>query len=356
MVGVTSSLGFAGFFLGLLIAQFLLNRRGPELPILVGLAAATSGLAIVTLAPSLAVLATGVFIAASSAGFAWTPFNDAVHRKVRKVERAAALSEISTGTTVGIALTGGITLAMVLLDFSWRYCWTIFVAAAALALLRNRAALRQVEKAPDQRSRPEWKELFQSKSAQLFGVAFVYGISSAIYISFAPDQFARHELSGIPGRSAPSFVFIFFGLFGLAGLATSWIKDRIGLPWLLRVLLLVSAGSLALVAVLPGTLAGLIPSAGLQGINVMMTSAVLAVWSERLFPEFPSLGFTVTLLATAAGSVMGPAFAGWALDGVGPVPMFLAAAAIPLAAAAGVRRRMVVETSDGVEGYRSVGG
>ena len=82
VVGFVSGLGFFGFFLGLIIAQVLLIRRGPEAPVLSGLVAATSGMVLVALAPNLLVLAIGVFLAASSAGFAWTPFNDAVHRKV----------------------------------------------------------------------------------------------------------------------------------------------------------------------------------------------------------------------------------------------------------------------------------
>jgi hypothetical protein len=105
-----------------------------------------------------------------------------------------------------------------------------------------------------------------------------------------------------------------FGLFGFAGLATRRVKDSIG------------------------------------RITIMMTSAVLAVWSGRLSPALPSLGFTVTLLATAAGSVIGPAFAGWALDGVGAAPTFLSTGAIPLAAAAEVRHLLVVETSEGPNG------
>lgn len=107
MVGLVSSFGFAGFFVGLLIAQFFVNRWGPEFPVLSGLIAATVGMGIVALAPNVPVLTTGVFVAASSAGFAWTPFNDAVHRKVREVDRPTALSKISTGTSVGIAAAGG---------------------------------------------------------------------------------------------------------------------------------------------------------------------------------------------------------------------------------------------------------
>lgn len=80
-VGLVSSLGFFGFLLGLLISQAMLMRRSPTAPVLCGLSAATAGLALVAAAPSLSVLALGVFLASLSAGSVWTPFNDAVHRR-----------------------------------------------------------------------------------------------------------------------------------------------------------------------------------------------------------------------------------------------------------------------------------
>ena len=79
----------------------------------------------------------------------------------------------------------------------------------------------------------------------------------------------------------------------------------------------------------------------------MMTSAVLAFWSERLFPSLPSLGFTATVLALAAGNVIGPALAGVVLDGIGTETMFYATAVIPLAATAILRTKFVVERPTG---------
>ncbi len=342
-VGLVSSLGFTGFFLGLLIAQWLLNRRGPEFPVLSGLSAATVGLAIVALAPNVAVLAVGVFLAASSAGFAWTPFNDAVHRKVRDVDRPTALSEISTGTSVGIALAGAVALAMVLMGFDWRFCWVVFAGASALALLGNWAALRQVDKAPEGEPEKGWGDLLHLSAAPLFAIAFVYGITSAVYISFAADRFGQEGVPGLPDGATPSLVFIFYGLFGLTGLLTDRARDGIGLTWLLRALLIAAAASLAVAGLLPGSWIGLVSSAGLQGVNVMMTSAILAFWSERVFPQFPSLGFTATLLATAAGSVIGPAVAGLVSGGVGPEAMFYGTAVIPLAVSLVLRSKFVVE-------------
>lgn len=343
MVGLVSSFGFAGFFVGLLVAQYFLNRRGPEFPVLTGLIAATTGIGIVGLAPNVFVLTAGVFVAASSAGFAWTPFNDAVHRKVREVDRPTALSQISTGTSVGIAAAGVTALAMVIIGFDWRVCWAIFSGASALALVGNWAALRHVEKDPEDGPRQGWRDLMHWQAAPLFTVAFIFGITSAIYISFAADHFAQKGVPGMPKGSTPALVFIAYGIFGLAGLLTGRVRDIVGLTWLLRGLLVTATASLFLAASFAGTRAGLITSAGLQGINVMMTSAVLAFWSERLFPSLPSLSFTTTVLFMAGGSVFGPGLAGMISGGIGPNVMLYGAALIPLAAAVLLRNRTVSE-------------
>ena len=143
----------------------------------------------------------------------------------------------------------------------------------------------------------------------------------------------QSSLDSVPKRAIPALVYIVLGIFGLAGLATQSLKQAIGLPLLLRLVLGTGAASLAFVALLPQSWAGIVAAAGLQGLHIMMTSAILAFWSDRLFPTVPSLSFTAALLATAAGSILGPALAGMASGAVGPVVMFLGAALLPAATA-----------------------
>ncbi|MCZ0813903.1 MAG: MFS transporter [Pseudomonadota bacterium] len=339
-VGFIASLGFCGFFIGLLVAQSLLNRMGPKMPVLTGLFAAMVGMSIIALAQNAAMLALGVILAASSAGFAWTPFNDPVHRKIRDWDRPTALSLISTGTGVGVIAAGFAALALVFADLSWRYCWTFFALAGFAVLILNWSVLRQIDRPPARETTMPWRALRHVMAIPLFAIAFVYGATSAIYISFAPDAFWAHGgVPGTPTAATPAFVFLCYGVFGLTGLLAGHVKQAIGLPCILRLLMLTSAVSLVLVAVIPASWPALIVSAGLQGIHVMMTSAVLAFWSERLFPQLPSFSFTAALLATAAGSILGPAAAGIISDTFSPDAMFIAAAALPVITALILRNR-----------------
>ncbi|MFO8149166.1 MAG: MFS transporter [Trueperaceae bacterium] len=343
-VGFVASLGFLGFLLGLLIAQAQLTRRGPGSPVVSGLAAATVGMGIVALAPSLPVLAIGVFLATSSAGLAWTPYNDAIHRKVRDEDRPFALSMVSTGTGVGIAMAGLAALVVVLGGLSWRWSWAFFAAAGAVALLGNWVAFRGVDR--DRSAGPEkgWRDLVHPAAVPIVASGFVFGTTSAIYVSFAADHMVTAGgVPGVPVAATPALVFICYGLFGLAGLLTGRVEAAIGLPLLLRLIMLAGALSVALVAVAPDTWAGVILSAGGQGVYVMMTSAVLAFWSERVFPALPSLSFTAVLLAAATGSVVGPAAAGLVSDAFGTEALFLGAATLPALMALLLRDRHVWE-------------
>jgi len=342
--GLVSGLGFLGFLLGLLAAVALTARFGPRLPIMLGLAAAALGMGTIALAPNLPLLSIGVVLAMSSSGFSWTPFNNAVHRLVPEQRRAAALSVVSTGTALGVVAAGASALGLALGDQPWRIAWAAFAAASALAALTNWVALRDVAGTPGRASSLRWTDLLTGSARPLYGIALSFGTTSTIFITFAADR-VEHAggLPGLPEGTSPSVVFVAYGLFGLAGLATGRAKAAAGLPGLLRLLFLASTLSLLLVALSPTSWAGVVASAGLQGVCVMMTSAVLAFWSERLFPDLPAISFTAALLASAAGGVIGPVAAGYVADAFGSGAMFCGAAAISAATAAAVRSRHIRE-------------
>ncbi|MDN2564595.1 MFS transporter, partial [Aquibium sp. A9E412] len=210
------------------------------------------------------------------------------------------------------------------------------------------AALGAAAGAREPPAAPRWRALFRGPAVALHAIALSFGATSAIYISFAADRVAQASgLAGLPAEASSAIVFVGYGTFGLLGLATGRAKAVAGLPGLLRGLLAASALSLALVAAVPASWPGVVLSAGLQGVYVMMTSAVLAFWSERLFPTLPSFSFTAALLAVGVGNVAGPVAAGLISDAVGSGTMFFGAAAISAATAIAVRPRHVQERPAG---------
>ncbi|SFP44258.1 MFS transporter [Tranquillimonas alkanivorans] len=342
--GLVSSLGFSGFFFGLLAAYAVTARQGPGLPVVLGLLSAALGMALVATAQGLPLLATGTFFAMSSAGFSWAPFNDAVHRQVDDARRPAALSIVSTGTSLGIAAAGATALVLLLSGMSWRTAWAIFAGAAALAAAGNWMALRRLKGRFGALPSLPWRRLAQRRAVPLYVIALSFGTTTAIYISFAADRVQQNGGVPIgPVGASPALIFVSFGLFGLVGLTTGRIKAATGLAALLGLLLAGSTLSLLLIALAPVSTGGVILSAALQGAYVMMMSAVLAFWSERLFPNVPALGFTAALLAVAAGSVAGPVVAGQLSDTAGAGFTFLVTAGVSAATAVAAFPTFVVE-------------
>lgn len=332
MAGLISSLGFLGMLTGLVAAYATLARIGPRPAVLIGLGLAALGTGLVATATTLPILTLGIVLAMASAGFAWTPFNNIVSRRLPDTTRPSALAIISTGTSLGIAFAGASAMAVNLSGLPWTAAWTSFAVMSALALLACVFALQEPS-GPLGASIPmqRWSTLLHRTAMPLYTIALSFGVTTAVYLSFAADRIEQMGgLPGAPSGSSPAILFLAYGIFGLAGLSTGWVKSITGLSLLLRLLMIGSALSLALIALLPTSWIGVMLSAGLQGVFVMMMSAVIAFWSERLFPQMPARSFTAALIVVAMGSVLGPATAGIVAEIHGPTSMFLGSAALSL--------------------------
>jgi predicted MFS family arabinose efflux permease len=336
--GYVASGGFLAFLAALPLTAWLVARAGQRAPVVLGALSAALGFATVATASGVAALAAGVAFAGASAGFCWSPFNDAAERVAPAPARPAALSAVATGTTAGVAGAGALALGVVLGGLDWRAAWTGFAAAGLLAALAAAAGMPRGRAAPPSAA-ARGPALLRRRTLPLYAAAAAFGATNAVYLSFAPDRVAAAGgLPGLPDGTATGALFLGYGVFGAAGLATGRVEARIGLAPLLAVVFAAFAASLALVAAAPTSWPGAMLSAGLHGAAVMTISAALSFWSLRLFPGRGSIGFTAALVAAAAGGVAGPALAGRLLDAAGPGTAFpiLAAPSLLLAIAFGV--------------------
>jgi predicted MFS family arabinose efflux permease len=344
--GLIASGGFLAFLLALLASAWLGRRHGERLPVITGGMLASAGLVAVAGASEPGLLALGIALAGASAGLCWSPFNDAAERVLPHAARAGALSVISTGTTAGVLVAAGLALAVSEGLLGWRAAWIGFaLGGLGLALAARtglpsssrgakptRDAVAEIVQAglPGDREAPG-PDLTQRAAMPLYSTAICFGMTNAVFLSFAADRVvAAGGLSGLPDAAASAVIFLGYGTCGVLGLATGRVEARIGLAALFCAIFAAGALSLVLVALAPTSWSAVLAASGLHGVAIMMVSAVFSFWSLRLFPGRGTVGFTATLLCMAAGSVLGPALAGLLAASLGPQVMFLAAAVPPL--------------------------
>jgi predicted MFS family arabinose efflux permease len=330
VLGFVASGLYAGYLAALLAVGLLAARTGPRLPVLAGLLSAGVGTALVALSPNPAVLAAGVVLAGTGAGWSWAPYNDAVGRTAPAPSRDRVLSVISTGTTFGIALTGLAALGAATYGLPWRAAWFAFAAGSLAVAALNAALLPRGPANTGETKTPGCPGLgwfWCAASAPLFGVALSFGVVNAVYWSFAVDL-----VSGAVGSTPATgpLLYVALGVFGFSGLATGDAVARFGLRRTLAATLVALGVAAGLLGVAPGSLTAVAASAVLFGSGVMFMSALLSVWSSDVFRERPSTGFSAALLLFGVGSIAGPAAVGATADRYGLGGIFLLVAALAI--------------------------
>jgi len=327
-VGRIASFAFISFFVALPVTALMVVRLGTRFPVILACLAACAGSVLVATASTVTILTVGIIIAGASAGFCWTPFNDAAKHTISTKRRGMALSIIATGTAAGVAFAGALSLAAKMELIPWRYVWWAFAAAALLAAIVVWFATPKVEK-NESLEGFSLSDFWSRKVLPLYTIALVFGATNTIFISFATNRVA--DTGGLPGLqpdSASAVVFISYGIIGLIGVSTGRTSTRFGLDTTLRTIFGMAALSMVLIAIAPNHWATVVIGSGIHGAALMAVSAVISFWSLRLFPGWGTIGFTAVLIALAIGSVMGPALAGVVHEVFGGLAMF-SLAAIP---------------------------
>lgn len=328
VVGLIASGTYAGFMAALFAVALLTPRFGPRLPVVAGALSAASGMALVAWSQNTLTLAAGVILAATSAGWTWSPYNDAAERMVPAGLRARVLSIVSTGTTVGIAAAGVIALAA---GEVWRASWIIFASFALIALIYNAMVLPDKSGDAQIKYWPGLRWFLRREAAPLFVVTTSFGVVSSIYWSFAVDHVSRNAEFPLPmGLSLGPLLFVVLGVGGVAGFFTGEALRRFGHGNVLRAVLFSGVVAATLLGIAPGLWPVATISALLFGVYVMTMAALISVWSSLVFPESPSTGFSATLLTLALGSVLAPVSMGVLAAAYGYGVVFLLCGAIAM--------------------------
>lgn len=315
VAGVLAGGASVAYLLATIVASVMAARVGPRLPVLVGGLSAAVGMLLIAEAQALWVLATGVVLAASSAGWAWPPMPDAVARLIHPDRQNRVLAAINSGTSYGVIIVAPIAFVA---GSAWRLAWLVFAALAVAATLWNMWLLPT---GPDERlavspPRPRWGWFVCPLSRPLLLAAFVFGLAGSVYWTFAVTLIAT------TGANAPVGGQIFFALVGpLAGTLVAGLGLQQSLRWTI-------VGLAAAIGLLPLALssgAAVLGSAVLFGGFFIIVSGLLAVWNMTVFCTRPSAGMGAIVSLIAIGQLVGPALTGLLSSRVGLAPTFYGA-------------------------------
>jgi predicted MFS family arabinose efflux permease len=315
VVGYYASAAQAGYLVATVATGVATARYGPRVPVVSGCLLLAVGAAVTASAPGAVLLAVGVIAAGTSAGGAWAPFSDAVEAQVPSSGRRRALALVNAGSPVGLVLTSGLVLVA---GERWRAVWWGFAAVGLVAAAAAWRVLAPSTEGPateapategqvTDRGRPGLGWFLNPRSVRLLAVALGISVTSGAYFAYAPDTAQDGDLAAWIGPAM-------WATLGIAGAAVGAfggeIADRFGLRGpLAGMLVLVGGGTLMLLAA-PGSVVAALGSAALFGVGFTTGFALLVMWSQQVFHDRPTTGFTLAIVVIAAGFIVGPGLFG----------------------------------------------
>jgi predicted MFS family arabinose efflux permease len=332
VLGMVASATFVGYLAGLLLAGPLAARCGSRAPTTLGGACGALGAMTVTVAQSPWLLAVGVVLAGSAGGWVWAPYSDIVARTVPPHQQPRALAIITTGTSGGLVVLGGLgVLAMV---GSWRLVWGGIALAATAAAVVNLLLVPRTSPDPRPDRGPGDPPLARTLRVPA-AYSVVYFAAVTLYFTYAADAL---ESADLPTAAVPA-LYAAIGVTGVAGVMTGSLVGRLGSHRVAALCLTTVAAALALLGSASDSLVATAVSACIFGVGYMTGSAVLAVWTAELVPQRAGAAFTTCLVAGAVSSVVAPAVAGAVIPALGLGTLLVITAALSLFSGIALARR-----------------
>ena len=351
--GAMNTVNAAGYLVGALLTPAVLRRCAAR-PVLVaaGLASAgllcahglvTDDLALYALRAATGVASAAMFICGAllAARLAVDP---ATHAGAAPTGASAGLvlGVYYGGTGLGIVASALIVPPLSARDgpHAWQAAWLVLGAAALVATAvagwgtRRGTAARA---APAAAQRVRWVPMAWSLCAYaLFGLGYIG------YMTFVVTLLREQHLD-------PPWITAFYGLLGLAVVASSWVwagllqRQRGGAAMAVLNAVLALATALPVLSVQPLAIA----ASGLLfgGVFLSVVASTTAFVRHNLPSQAWSSGIGAYTTVFATGQIVGPALVGWIADGGGGLRAGLACSAglLALAAALASRQRPLAQ-------------
>ncbi|WP_299477344.1 MFS transporter [uncultured Roseibium sp.] len=316
-IGLIAGLSYAGYLMATFLGSGLSTWFGPRLPILLGGLAAASGMATIAVAPDAWTLAFGVFLAGTSPGLAYPPFSDVIVRHTEPSRQNTIYAWINSGTGFGVAFAGPLALFA---GGDWRLAWLLFASLALTITFWNYWTLpRHSPRPANAKAAISPRFLLQRAARPLFVAAFLFGIFSAVYWTYAVEL-----LWMLTGQSNDAILFwIVLGVAGVTGCFAGGLVNRWGLQRTYWILALVVGSAVATLPYLIEIPHGIYISSAFFGSGFIVMTALFGMWSMRIFREAPSIGFGLTFFLISLGQGVGPVLGGFTIPVMGHPMLFV---------------------------------
>jgi len=305
VLGYYASAAQAGYLVATVVTGVLTARFGPRVPVVSGCLLLAVGAATMASAPGPVLLAVGVIAAGTSAGGAWAPFSDAIAHKVPTEETRRALSLVNAGAPAGLVVASGLVLVA---GDRWRSAWWAFGVIGLIAAAVSWQVLASDEpRQPSGHRPPRLGWFLNPRSLRMLVVALGISITCGAYFAYAP---VTAQDAGLPSWIGPAM----WASLGLAGAGVGAfggsIANRFGVRRPLAVMLVLISGSLLVLLAAPGSTFAVLGSAAVFGVGFTTGFALLVMWSQHVYRDRPTTGFTLAIVFIATGFIIGPSLFG----------------------------------------------
>ncbi len=306
--GVISGGSFAGYCLAIIGSAALTERVGPRAVATFAALVAAVGMAGIALAPSAGILAVAVIVAGSSTGLASPPMAAAVAAAVRPARQDATNTTINAGTSVGVAISGPIALA---LAGQWRLAFAAFAAVAIILAITTTFALPASRGPERDRGFPPLTGLV----LRLVAAAVLMGAASTALWSFG-GQLVSQSLHW--GPTGTGILWSGIGAGGIAGAWAGSLVARFGHDTVHRAFLALMASSILAVGTGLTTAVLALFGGAIFGAAYVMLTGVYLIWGIRALPDRPATGLMIAFLTIAIGQTAGAPVFGVVMETLGP--------------------------------------
>jgi predicted MFS family arabinose efflux permease len=337
VAGLVGTANVAAYLIGTLAVSTLARRSRPAVLIQAGLALATLGLGLLTVAGGAVGLAVGLGLTGIGGAFIWVPAPGLAGSVVRPSRRGAAIGVAGSGIGGGIVFASA--LAAVLHgsggDATWRTVYLVETVVAlittVLCLLLLRPAPRRDDAVPVRsgalRRVPGWRGLAGGYAA--------YGLAYSVYTSYLVT--ALEDDAGFsPGHASAVYTLVGVALIA-GGVVLGPLSDRWGRGRTLLLGYVAMSVSILLVPI------GLEPLASMSALvfGAMMSglpAVIAAHLADGLTPREFAGAFGRCTLAFGVAQLCGPPLGGVLAESTGSflMPFVLAAAVAAVGAALSV--------------------